>query len=76
MRGADLHLIGLFSYVSSESRFPKRHLLRPIRDTALVALSDEFEASYAKTHRPSISPENLIKALLLQVFYSIRSGRQ
>jgi transposase len=78
MRGADVHQEGLFSYVSPESRIPKRHPLRPIRqmvDAALSALSDEFEASYAQTGRPSIPPEKLIRALLLQVFYSIRSER-
>ena len=78
MRGADIHQEGLFSYVSPESRIPKRHPLRPIRqmvDTALSALSGEFQASYATTGRPSIAPEKLVRALLLQVFYSIRSER-
>ena len=78
MRGTDIHQEGLFSYVSPESRIPKRHPLRPIRqmvDAALSALSDEFEASYAQTGRPSIPPEKLVRALLLQVFYSIRSER-
>lgn len=78
MRGADVHQEGLFSYVSPESRIPKRHPLRPIRqmvDAALSELSDEFEASYAQVGRPSIPPEKLVRALLLQVFYSIRSER-
>ena len=78
MRGADIHQEGLFSYMSPESRIPKRHPLRPIRqmiDAALAALSDEFEASYSQTGRPSIPPEKLVRALLLQVFYSIRSER-
>lgn len=78
MRGADVHQEGLFSYVSPESRIPKQHPLRPIRqmvDSALSELSDEFEASYAQVGRPSIAPEKLVRALLLQVFYSIRSER-
>lgn len=78
MRGADIRQEGLFSYVSAESRVPKRHPLRPIRemvDTALAELTQEFEASYAHTGRPSILPEKLVRALLLQVFYSIRSER-
>ena len=78
MRGADVHQEGLFSYVSPESRIPKQHPLRPIRqmvDAALSELSDQFEASYAQTGRPSIAPEKLVRALLLQVFYSIRSER-
>jgi len=78
MRGADVHQEGLFSYVSPESRIPKRHPLRAIRqmvDEALAELSDQFEASYAQVGRPSIPPEKLIRALLLQIFYSIRSER-
>jgi len=78
MRGTDVHQEGLFSYVSPESRIPKRHPLRPIRqmvDAALSELSDQFETSYAQTGRPSIPPEKLVRALLLQVFYSIRSER-
>lgn len=78
MRGTDVHQEGLFSYVSPESRIPKKHPLRPIRrmvDAALSELSDQFEASYAQTGRPSIAPEKLVRALLLQVFYSIRSER-
>jgi transposase len=78
MRGADGHQEGLFSYVSPESRIPKRHPLRPIRqmvDEALSELSEQFEASYAQVGRPSIPPEKLVRALLLQVFYSIRSER-
>jgi transposase len=78
MRGADVHQEGLFSYVSPESRIPKQHPLRPVRemvDAALAQLSDEFEASYAQRGRPSIAPEKLVRALLLQIFYSIRSER-
>jgi transposase len=78
MRGADVHQEGLFSYVSPESRIPKEHPLRPIRqmvDAALLELSDAFEGSYARLGRPSIAPEKLVRALLLQVFYSIRGER-
>lgn len=78
MRGSDIHQEGLFSYLSPESRIPKRHPLRPVRemvDTALSDLSGQFEAMYADTGRPSIAPEKLLRALLLQIFYSIRSER-
>jgi transposase len=78
MRGADVHQEGLFSYLSPESRIPKRHPLRPIRsmvDRALGDLCGEFEAMYASAGRPSIAPEKLLRALLLQIFYSIRSER-
>jgi transposase len=79
MRGGDDRTEGLFSYVSCEARVPSSHPLRPIRaicDEALEVLSPEFEALYAKTGRPSIPPEKLLRALLLQAFYSIRSERQ
>lgn len=78
MRGADNRQEGPFSYLSAEGRVPKRHPLWPIRemvDTTLAELTQEFEASYAQTGRPSIPPEKLVMALLLQVFYSIRSER-
>lgn len=78
MRGADTHQEGLFSYVSPERRIPKNHPLREIRrlaDEALAALSADFEAAYAPLGRPSIAPEKRIRALLLQVFYTIRSER-
>lgn len=78
MRGTDIHQEGLFSYLSPESRIPKRHPLRPIRemvDRALGELSGQFEAMYAVAGRPSIPPEKLLRALLLQIFYSIRSER-
>jgi transposase len=68
----------MFSYVSPESRIPKDHPLRPIRemvDDALKELSADFDVLYSHTGRPSIAPERLIKALLLQMFYSIRSER-
>lgn len=78
MRGIDVHQEGLFSYVSPESRIPQRHPLRLIRvmvDQALSELTTSFEAMYASAGRPSIAPEKLLRALLLQIFYSIRSER-
>jgi transposase len=79
MRGPDTRTEGLFSYVSCEERVPADHPLRailPIVDAALVALSDHFEGLYAAHGRPSIPPEKLLRALLLQAFYSVRSERQ
>lgn len=79
MRGGDNRTEGLFSYVSCEARVPADHPLRPIRaiaDEALEVLSAEFEGLYSKVGRPSIAPEKLLRALLLQAFYSIRSERQ
>lgn len=78
MRGADTRQEGLFSYVSPESRIPDHHPLRAIRrltDEALTALSADFKAAYSPMGRPSIAPEKLIRALLLQVFYTVRSER-
>jgi transposase len=68
----------MFSYISPERRVPADHPLRPIRlmvDTALTRLSPRFAKLYSHTGRPSIAPEKLLRALLLQVFYSIRSER-
>lgn len=79
MRGSDDRTEGLFSYVSCEARVPARHPLRPIRaivDEVLEVLSPEFEGMYSRVGRPSIPPEKLLRALLLQAFYSIRSERQ
>jgi transposase len=79
MRGGDVRSSALFSYVSCEARVPKDHPLRPIRqivDEALAALSPEFAKLYAKLGRPSIPPERLLRALLLQAFYSVRSELQ
>jgi len=79
MRGGDIRTDGLFSYVSCEARVPKDHPLRPIRaivDEALEILSPEFATLYAPIGRPSIPPEKLLRALLLQAFYSVRSERQ
>ena len=79
MRGADERCDGLFSYVDLEARVPADHPLRAIRvlvDEALSALSPDFALLYSKTGRPSIAPEKLLRALLLQAFYTIRSERQ
>lgn len=78
MRGPDTQQAGLFSYLSSEERVPATHPLRPIRqyvDTALTALSPQLEALYARTGRPSIAPEKLLRAMLVQLLYSLRSER-
>ena len=69
----------LFSYVDLETRVPKDHPLRVIREIANGALSDlsaDFAAMYAPLGRPSIPPEKLLRASLLQAFYTIRSERQ
>jgi transposase len=69
----------LFSYIRPEQRVPADHPLRPIRDmvdTVLRELSPEFARLYAKGGRPSIPPEKLLRALLVQVLYTIRSERQ
>src|ERR1700757_2816311 len=79
MRGEDEGSEGLFSYVSCSARVPKDHPLRTIRrlvDGALEALSGDFAKLYAKLGRPSIPPEKLLRALLVQAFYSVRSERQ
>jgi len=79
MRGSDNRSEGLFSYVSCEARVPSDHPLRAIRaivDEALEVLSPELEGLYAKVGRPSIAPEKLLRGLLLQAFYSVRSERQ
>ena len=78
MRGKDQQQLGVFSYVSPELRVPQDHPLRPIRtmaDEALCGLKAWFGKLYAKTGRPSIAPEKLLRALLLQVLYSVRSER-
>lgn len=78
MRGSDPRQEGMFSYVSPEARVPQDHPLRPIREMvnrALEELSRELEAMYSHTGRPSIAPEQLLRALLVQVLYSIRSER-
>ena len=79
MRGSDQRAGSLFSYVDLEARVPSRHPLRLIRaivNEALEALSGDFSKLYSRIGRPSIPPERLLRALLLQAFYSIRSERQ
>jgi transposase len=79
MRGIEPQQVTMFSYVSLEDRIPADHPLRPIRalvDRVLGALSPTFEALYAEGGRPSIPPELLLRALLLQVLYTVRSERQ
>ena len=79
MRGDDVRTESLFSYLSCEARVPQDHPLRPIRtlvDQALTVLSPAFDRLYSELGRPSIAPEKLLRALLLQAFYSVRSERQ
>jgi len=78
MRGDDVQQPGMFSYVSPEKRVPADHPLRPIRqmvDGVLKSLSPRFAKLYSHTGRPSIPPEKLLRALLLQVLYTVRSER-
>ena len=79
MRGSDARSGSLFSYVDLERRVPAKHPLRVIKsivDDVLVALDGDFERLYEGTGRQSIAPERLLRASLLQAFYSIRSERQ
>jgi len=79
MRGRDDRDEGLFSYVRLEERVPSDHPLRAIRtlaDEALAGLNGRFEALYSGMGRPSIPPEMLLRATLLQAFFSVRSERQ
>jgi len=79
MRGDDERARQLFSYVDLESRVRRDHPLRLIREVvneALAALSSEFALLYSRVGRPSIAPERLLRAMLLQAFYSVRSERQ
>ena len=78
MRGTDERSGSLFSYVDLEARVSQNHPLRAIRaltNATLAEMSRDFEALYARTGRPGIAPEKLLRALLLQAFYSIRSER-
>jgi transposase len=78
MRGDDRQPDAMFSYVSAEQRVPQDHPLRAIRalvDEVLRDMSREFDGLYARVGRPSIPPERLLRAQLLQIFYSIRSER-
>src|SRR5512132_2364122 len=79
MRGGEVRSGSLFSYVHLEARVPRPHPLRTIRaivDAALARLDADFAALYAPIGRPSIPPEQLLRGLLLQAFYSVRSERQ
>jgi transposase len=79
MRGNDSRQSAMFSYISPEARVPKKHPLRPIRnmiDRALKELSPLFDEIYSNTGRPSIPPEQLLRAIFLQILYSIRGERQ
>src|SRR5574342_248757 len=79
MRGPDERQAILFSYRSIEDRLPAEHPLRAMRqlgDPLLVKLSPRFQRLYAAIGRPSIPPEQLLRALLLQALYTIRSERQ
>jgi transposase len=78
MRGSDTQQSSMFSYLSPEERVPAKHPLRPIRlmvDEVLKALSPDFSGLYSTFGRPSIPPEKLLRALLLQVLYTVRSER-
>jgi transposase len=78
MRGHDDQTAHLFSYVSPEQRVPADHPLRTIRqmtDRVLASLSSTFARMYSDSGRPSIAPEKLLRTLLLQVLYTIRSER-
>src|SRR5689334_6818653 len=78
MRGDDQQQSGMFSYVSLEERVPQDHPLRRIRgivDEILRAMAKDFNKLYAKTGRPSVPPERLLRAALLQIFYTVRSER-
>ena len=78
MRGDDVQQDAMFSYVSPERRVPTDHPLRPIRqmvDQVLRSLSPRFARLYSRTGRPSIAPEKLLRTLLLQVLYTVRSER-
>ena len=79
MRGGDEKQSAMFSYVTLEQRIPRDHPLRSIRwmtDRALERMSVQLDELYSATGRPSIAPERLIRGLLLQVLYSVRSERQ
>jgi transposase len=76
MRGQDTQQSAMFSYLAPEQRVPANHPLRPIRgmvDSALRGLSESFDEIYSACGRPSIPPEKLLRALLLQVLYTVRS---
>lgn len=79
VRGTNERTGSLFSYVDIEARVRKDHPLRTIRsivDASLVALETDFSALYSRAGRPSVAPERLVRAMLLQAFYSVRAERQ
>ncbi len=79
MRGLDARNVSLFPYVDLEAQVPPGHPLRVIRrlaDAVLAGMSQQFAAAYAPVGRPSIAPEKLLRALLLQALYTIRSERR
>src|SRR5215510_11190964 len=79
MRGDDQQQPAMFSYISPEARVPQDHPLRAIRtlvDEVLAELSPRFETLYSRVGRPSIPPEKLLRAQLLQILYTVRSERQ
>src|SRR5512144_146051 len=79
MRGGEVRSGSVFSYVHLEARVPRRHPLRTIRAmvaAALAGLGADFAAIYAPNGRPAIPPEQLLRGLLLQAFYTVRSERQ
>ena len=78
MRGSEPLQETMFSYISAEKRVPKEHPLRPLRrvvDEILASMNRDFEQMYSRTGRPSIPPEQLLRALLVQALYSVRSER-
>lgn len=79
MRGADVVVGSLFSYVDLEKRVPEKHPMRLIKrvvDEVLASLSGEFEGMYSDIGRPSIPPEKMLRGSLIQAFYTLRSERQ
>ena len=79
MRGDTKNQGQLFSYVSLESRIPSSHPIRKVRkivDLAIEEIELAFDDMYSSVGRPSIPPEQLIRAMLLQIFFTIRSERQ
>ena len=79
MRGADRQTGKMFSYASPESLVPKDHplrVIRPLVNAALDRLCGKFEAMYSPFGRESIAPEKLLRALLVQAFFGVRSERQ
>lgn len=78
MSGTQSFQGAMFTYLSLVERVPAKHPLRKLRavlDALLASMSSEFDAAYSKAGRPSVPPEMLLKALLLQILFSIRSER-